>query len=310
MLDLHKLETFVHVAETLSFSEAAKILHLSQPTISHHIKTLELDLGVELFIRSGSGLALSDAGRVLYPWARKLIRRSIEIRDMIASLNNNVVGDLRIACSTTAGKYILPQLAARFKQRFPGIRVSILSCTSPLIIPRLLEGEANLGVISYEAIQPGMELQEFFEDSITLIVPKNHPWTGYRAIQPSDLVDEPLILREATSGTRRVMLEQMAKNDIKLDDLNIFLEIGNAEAIVETVAKGFGVAFVSRLSTARELETGEVVEIPVEGMELKRKIYMVRKSIDSPGHHPQEVFWNFIHHETNEDLLKLAEIPR
>jgi DNA-binding transcriptional LysR family regulator len=310
MIDLNKLETFVYIAELQSFTEAAKILHLSQPTLSHHIRMLEKDLGIDLFIRSASsGLSLSDAGRVLYPWARKLLRRSVELQDMMASFKNHIVGELRIACSTTAGKYILPQLAARFKQRFPGISVSILSCTSPLIIPNLLEGEANLGVISSEAIQPGMEIQEFFEDSIALIVHKSHPWVHYQSIQPSDLIDEPLIIREVTSGTRRVMLEQLAKNDIKLEDLNIFMEMGNAEAIVATVAKGYGAAFVSRLSTAHELLLGDVVEIPVEGMELRRTIYMVRKSIEAPNQHSQEVFWSFVHDESNQDLLQMAYSP-
>lgn len=306
MFDIQRLQVFVQVAETLSFSEAAKILNLTQPTVSHHVKVLEKDLGVELFDRDSGGLSLTDAGRVMYPWARKLLRRSNELREMMVSLRDKVVGELRIACSTTAGKYILPQLAARFKQKFPGIYVSILSCTSPAVFSRLLDGEANLGVLSYEAIERGMELQEFFEDSITLIVPKDHPWVHYENIQPEDLMNEPLIIREPTSGTRRVMVEQLAKHDISLDDLNLFLEMGNAEAIVETVAAGYGIAFVSRLATSCPLQLKNVAEVPINGLELKRKIYMVRKSIDAPNHHPQEVFWSFVHDDSNKDLLRLA----
>jgi len=220
MTDLVKLKSFLHAAENLSFSEAAKHLHLTQPTISHHIKTLERELGVELFIRTGAALKLTEAGRLLLPWAHKLIRQSIEMEEMMASLQQKVVGHLRLACSTTAGKYILPLLAARFRQRYPGIRTSILTCTPEHIIPRLLEGEANLAVVSSEEICGNeLECQEFFKDSIILIVPANHPWAFRQSIQPEALLEEPLIIREPTSGTRRVMLTELAQHDITLDFL-------------------------------------------------------------------------------------------
>ena len=304
--DLIKLKSFLHAAEDLSFSDAANHMHLTQPTISHHIKTLERELGVELFVRSGSNLKLTEAGRLLLPRARKLIHQAIETHEMMASLQDGIVGHLRIACSTTAGKYILPLLAARFCQRYPGIRVSILTCTPEHVVPRLLESDANLGVASsYEACGNGMECQTFFRDSITLIVPADHPWAFCQSIGPEDLVEEPMIIREPTSGTRRVMLTELAKHDITLDDLNIFLELGNAEAIVRTVVAGFGVSFVSTLATACPLERGNVVEVPVAGLELQRRIYMVRCSLDEPNR-PQEAFWSFVHDPANTDLLRLA----
>ena len=304
--DLIKLKSFLHAAEDLSFSDAANHMHLTQPTISHHIKTLERELGVALFVRSGSNLKLTEAGRLLLPRARKLIHQAIETHEMMASLQDGIVGHLRIACSTTAGKYILPLLAARFCQRYPGIRVSILTCTPEHVVPRLLESDANLGVASsYEACGNGMECQTFFRDSITLIVPADHPWAFCQSIGPEDLVEEPMIIREPTSGTRRVLLTELAKHDITLDDLNIFLELGNAEAIVRTVVAGFGVSFVSTLATACPLERGNVVEVPVAGLELQRRIYMVRCSLDEPNR-PQEAFWSFVHDPANTDLLRLA----
>ncbi len=307
MIDLTKLNSFLHAAENLSFSEAAKHLHLTQPTISHHIKTLERDLGVKLFNRSGSNLKLTEAGRLLLPRARKLVHQSVEMQEMMASLQESIVGHLRIACSTTAGKYILPLLAARFCQRYPGIRVSILTCTPEYVVPQLLEEEVNLGVVSsYEVCGNGLECQPFFNDFITLIVPADHPWASRQCIEPEDLLEELIIIRESTSGTRRVMLTELAKHDIALDDLNIYLEMGNAEAIVRTVAAGFGVSFVSTLATACLIEHGNVVELPVAGLELKRKIYMVRRSLDDPNR-PQEVFWSFVHDPANVDLLQLAE---
>ena len=308
MIDLQRLEAFLFAAETSSFSEAAKHLHVTQPTISHHIKGLEQDLGVELFSRSGRHIKLTEGGRLLLPWARRLMRQSIEIEDMMTSLQQMAVGHLRIACSTTAGKYILPQLAARFRTQCPGVHVSILSCTSEYIIPRLLEGEANLGVVSHEIpTEEGLEYQAFFEDCITLIVPKDHPWTRLPSVGPEALLEEPFIIREPTAGTRRVMLAELAKFDITLDDLNVFLELGNAEAIVRTVADGFGISFVSELAAECAVYRGDVAVVPVEGIELRRWAYMVRRMFDVP-YRPQEMFWEFIHDPENKDLIGMAQL--
>lgn len=306
MTDLIKLETFILAAECSSFSEAAKQLNLTQPTVSYHIKELEKELGVTLFTRSGSNLQLTEAGRLLLPWSRKLVNQSNELQEMISALQDGVVGQLRIACSTTAGKYLLPQLAARFCQRYPGIKISILRCTSGDVALQLLENEADLGVVSFEIQEENIEYQEFFDDSISLIVPQDHPWALRRVIEPDDLIAEPLIIRESSSGTRRMMLSQMAKFDIGLDDLNIFMELGSAEAIVRTVATGYGISFVSTLASACPLERGHVVEVQVKGFDMHRKIFMIRKRLDIHLR-AQEVFWSFVHSPQNIDVLRQAE---
>jgi DNA-binding transcriptional LysR family regulator len=307
MIDLTRLETFIFAAEHLSFSEAARHLHVTQPTISHHIKALEVNMNVTLFERSGTSLQLTEAGRLLLPWARKLVRQGIELEDMMASMGQEVIGHLRIACSTTAGKYVLPQLAARFCQQYPGIRVSILACTSEHVIPNVLEGEANLGVVSsYDYCQGDFECQEFFSDAIVLIVPKDHAFAKRPSISPDEILDQRLLCREPTSGTRRVLATELAKHDISDDDLNIFLELGNSEAIIRTVQAGFGIAFVSSLAAECPIEQGQLVVVPVEGLELKRKIYMIRPRLEAPNR-PQEVFWSFIHDPANADLIHLPE---
>lgn len=307
MIELSRLETFIYAAESLSFSEAAKRLNLTQPTISHHIQMLEHELGVMLFERSSFGLQLTEAGRFLLPSARKLIRETIEMQEMVASMQTKIAGNIRIACSTTTGKYLLPQLAARFHKQHSGVRISILSCAAENVIPKLLEEDANLGVIAQEISDEGFEYQEFFEDHIILIAPADHSWASVQTIEPSDLLDAPFIIREATSGTRQSMLAELSKHDISIDDLNVILEVGNAEAIVETVAAGFGVSFVSRRATACALRYGNVEEVTVTDIDLRRKIYMVRKEIENRSR-AQDVFWGFIHDPSNADLLYMAEM--
>ena len=102
------------------------------------------------------------------------------------------------------------------------------------------------------------------------------------------------------------MLSELAKHDISIEDLNVFLELGNAEAIVRTVAAGYGVSFVSTLASACPLERGNVVEVHVDGLELQRTIYMIRKRYETPTR-PQDAFWSFIHDETNSDLIHMPQ---
>ncbi len=306
MVDIGKLETFLRAAETLNFSETAKQLHISQPTVSRHIQMLEKSMGVVLFTRTNTGLQLTEAGRLLLPWARRLLHDTNSMQAVMASIQGDVVGELRITCSTTAGKYVLPQMAARFCQLYPGVRVRILACTPEDVTLRLLEGEAHIGVLSREILDAGLESQEFFRDTITLVVPADHRWAFRKVIEPGELLEEPLIIREETSGTRRVVLSELAKYDIGLDDLDIFMELGNAEAIVRTVAAGYGIAFVSKLAMACPLERGNIVDLGVEGLNLNRTIYMARKAGSSP-HRPRDAFWGFIHAPENVDLIHLPE---
>jgi len=308
MIDLQKIETFLRAAENLSLSETAKQLHLSQPAVSHQIKSLEQGLDTTLFTRSNTGLQLTEAGRLLLPWARRLLHDTNDLKEMMSSLHGDIVGELRIACSTTAGKYILPQMAARFSQQYPGIHVRILACGPEQTTLNLLDGEAHLGVVSTEVDDTSLESQKFFRDVITLIVPSSHRWAFRKVIDPAELLEEPIIMREETAGTRRVVLAELAKHDISLDDLNIFLELGNAEAIVRTVAAGYGISFVSSLASACPMERGNVTDIDVEGITLQRNVYMVRKRISAP-HRPRDVFWSFIHDPANADLIRMANQP-
>jgi len=306
MIDLTRLQVFLSVAENLSFSEAAHKLHISQPTVSHHIKALEQALGVELFDRSSHRVKMTGAARLLYPRARKLLGDTVEIQQIMNSLQEQVVGHLRIACSTTAGKYILPQFAARFHERHPGVGISISRCTSTGVIPHLLEDDADLGAVSFEACEGEVECQVFFEDRIVLIVPAEHPWAKQEVIEPSDLLGENMILREQSSGTSRVLSVELGQHDIALEDLNAFLELGSSEAIVMTVEAGFGVSFVSRIAASCPLAMGIIAEVPVAGFDLRRKIYMIRKKL-RPANRALDAFWGFVHDPANTDLLAMAK---
>jgi DNA-binding transcriptional LysR family regulator len=309
MIDIRKIETFLCAAEAENFSKAAKQLHLSQPAVSHQIKLLEQKLEVRLFIRTNSGLKLTEAGRLLMPWARRLMHDMHDLKEMMASVHSvqaEFAGSLGIACSCTAGKYILPAMSARFRRRYPGVSIRILGCSPKHVALNLLDGEAHLGIISSEVDDPSLDTQVFFRDRICLIAPKDHPWAAMGSIEAAEIVGEPFILREESSGTRRVMLEGLSTFDIGLDDLDVFMEVGNAEAVLELVAGGYGISFVSSLACRFLNDLGRICIVEVDGLTLERTTYMVRKRSAAP-HRPRDVYWGFIHDSENADLFELCK---
>lgn len=303
-MEIDHLQTFADAAQTLNFSETAQRLHISQPTVSKHIKELEGELGVELFERiSGGKIKLSQQGRALLPWAQQLLRECNRFHELAHSLNDRITGTLSIACATASGKYLLPLLAARFRQRFPEVRLRLKPCAPRQISADLLDNETDLGIVSFENITEGLSCQQFFLDEVILIAPASHPWAERRVIDPDDLLAEPIILRESESGTRRALASALAAHDISISDLNVLLELGNAEGIVNTVSSGVGVSFVPRVTTRLAMRAGTVCEVQVNGLHIERKICMLRNSL-VPLSRPAELFWDFVRDPENADILE------
>ena len=136
MLDAHQLNVFLAAAESLSFTQAAQQLHMTQPSVSQHIQALERHFDMQLFLRNGRNLELTDAGMALLTLAREAVTLSIRIDETMESLKGNVHGHLIVGCSTTPGKYILPNVLARFHKKYPQVRVTCQ--VSPQAIPASL----------------------------------------------------------------------------------------------------------------------------------------------------------------------------
>ena len=293
LLNLSELTVFLTVAETNSFSAAGRELHLTQPAISQKIDNLEKHFSARLFHREGRTVRLTEAGQALQPLARELVAGAIRLEETMASLHGEVIGEMNIGCSTASGKYLLPGIVARFRRSFPRVRINILISSRQSVVEKLLSGVATLGVTSKIIEHRDLEYRDFYCDEVILIVPANHAWARYRQIYPADLLDEPMILREEIAGTREVLVEGLQGHDISPDMLNIAMVMGNAEAIVMAVGEGIGVAFVSRLAALRDLELGNVIEVAVSGMSLRRNLYLVRNR-RLPATRAQMEFWNFV----------------
>jgi LysR family transcriptional regulator, transcriptional activator of the cysJI operon len=293
MLDLNAINVFLTVAELGSFSEAGRKLNISQPAISQVIHNLERHFGVELFVRQGRSIRLTEAGQLLQGFGRELLTGANRIEEMMNSMQGSVVGELTIGCSTTSGKYLLPGLIARFRQHYPQLRINVQVTGRDSVIKKLIAGDLPIGVSSRVIEHSDLELQEFFTDEVILIVPAGHRWAGFRHIYPDDLLDEPVILREEAAGTRDVLMEGLRQHDILPDMLEVSMTLGNAEAIEMAVEEGLGISFVSRLAASRGLELGRIVEVEVEGMPLRRTLYLMRNRRFPPTRGQSE-FWAFV----------------
>ena len=302
MFNINDLIVFLEAAECGSYSEAGRILHLSQPAVSQKIDNLQQYFDTKLFVRYGRTMRLTEAGQVLKPMAKELISIAYRLEETMASLQGEVVGEMTVGCSTASGKYLLPGLISAFRDRYPIVRINVQVTSRKSVMDKLLAGDISLGVSSKRIENRYLEYRDFFSDDVILICPAHHPWSEYARIYPDDLLDEPIILREEVAGTREVMFDALRQRDIYPEMLNVAMELGNAEAIVMAVEEGIGVAFVSRLAAARGIELGKVAAVAVDGMSLRRSIYLVRNN-RIPLTRAQIEFWEFVGSDEAQDKL-------
>lgn len=311
MLNLTDLQVFLAAARWKNYSRAARYLNLTQPAVSQRIAALEGRFGCKLFRRQGRAMMLTDAGQVLEPMARELLVLARRLDETMVSLQGQVIGEMVLGCSTASGKYLLPRLIARFRNRYPQVRVNVEVNTRAQVLKKLGCGEVAFGISSKKIEQRDIEYRLFFTDDVILIVSAGHPWAAYPFVKPDDLLDQPFILREPTAGTREVFFRALQQHDLHPEMLNVVMELGNAEAIEMAVEEGIGVAFISRTAAQRGLDLGKIVEVQVEGMDLKREIFILRNTAIPPTR-AQLAFWEFVASDKARQCLSpagRAEVP-
>jgi DNA-binding transcriptional LysR family regulator len=292
-MNLTAMRVFAVAAETENFSEAARRLHLSQPAVSQQISSLEGDLGVELFVRLGRGVQLSDAGRILLPLVRSLLDQVQKIEETMRSLDGQVAGDVIIGSSTTAGKYALTFLAAAFIENYPDVRMTIRVLKDDSVEDLLLAQQLHVGTATARSMHPDIECQPYFTDRIGLVVSRDHPFAGRSSIEPIELVNHSFIWREEGCNTCQMVLDGLMEFGIHIDDLQIVMVVGSSEAIEMAVGRSLGIAFVSLMAASRGIESGNLVEVPVNGLSLERPLYAAR-NVRYPSTLAHERLWEFI----------------
>jgi DNA-binding transcriptional LysR family regulator len=304
MLDAHQLNVFLTAAETLNFTQTARHLHMSQPSVSQHIQSLEKNFSVKLFVRKGRHIELTDAGRTLLPLARDMVRLSITIQETMNSLKGDVYGHLMVGCSTTPGKYILPLILAQFHKEHSRVQVTCNVTGQQHSIEMLSEGRVNVALVtSQNRFTKNAEFFKFIEDPVVLIVPVNHPWAKAGGVEPHDLLKETFILREEGSGTLQAVRDALHSVDIELSDLTTLLTLGNSEAIALAVQEGLGVGFVSRLVVDYFTQDRSIAAVPIRNLDIVQEIYIGFQT-RHPASAAQAAFRRFIN---THDIQKMIE---
>jgi DNA-binding transcriptional LysR family regulator len=271
-MDLFTLSVFRTVATEKSFSRAAVKLGRSQPAVSLAVKRLEDQVGHALIDRTGRQLRLTDAGQVVLDHARRFENLRSELTVALAELRDNSAGRLLIGANESATLYLLP-LLSRYRRRYPRVKVQVRRSQSSKIPTEIIEGDLELGVISYDPDDPRLASQIIYTDHLSCVVAPRHRLARKRSVAITDLGAETFIGHIVVSPYKEVVEREFARFKVPL---HRDLEMPTVEAIRKLVQRNEGVAFLPRMCVEDEIAQGTLREIHVRGLMTERKVRLVR----------------------------------
>jgi len=274
-INLKQLEAFVATAEYCSFTKAAEAVYLTQSTVSSHISTLEDVLGVRLIQRGArQRVALTEEGKKVYREAKDILDRCQTLQDQGS---HNSAEQLVIASSTIPSQYIMPDLMTDFLKQYPECRYVQLRGDSTKVHQYLEEGKAHIGFVGIAANRKTHHYHPVAKDKLVVITSNREPYSSYQTLGTTglELLDEPMILREESSGTRKAMEAYFSCNGISTQSLRIVAQIDNTEAIKSSVSRGMGVSVISDLAVREEVESGRLLSFDLGASGTFRKLYLV-----------------------------------
>jgi DNA-binding transcriptional LysR family regulator len=298
-MDLRRLEVFAKVAELGSFSRAAEALFLTQPTISEHVRALEVEVGLPLLDRLGRGAAPTPAGRVLLDYAHRMLKLADEARQALDHFQGRMRGTLVVGGSTIPGEYVLPALIGQFKAKYPDIAISLRVGASRQVSEWIDEGRVEVGVVGALPVLRGLTARELMIDELVVVVPAGHAWAGRRVVGLVDVRSEPLIVREPGSGSREALERALHEAGMALDAFRVAGEIGSTQAIKQAVRAGVGITIMSKRAVEDECRAGLVHCVKVRDLKVARSFYLVthRERTRSPL---AEAFVAFVESQAGE----------
>ena len=282
-MDLWQLNIFCKVIELKGFSKAGNAVHLSQPTVSSHIKDLENHFECQLIDRLGKKAVPTKAGELLYRYAHKLIALRDEAESAMAEFHGNIKGRLVIGGSTIPGEYILPKHIGAFMVDYPKVSISLEIGDTDKIIQDVLSGFLELGIVGAQTSNKDIYQEKLIEDEMKLIVTANHKWGRKKTISPELLHEEPFILREPGSGTLKSINLSFNEKGFSVGDLNIIAEMGSTEAVIQGIKSHVGVSILSTIAVAEELKSGSLKALTVNKLNLTRSFYLITHKHRSPS---------------------------
>jgi DNA-binding transcriptional LysR family regulator len=268
-MDLWQLNIFCKVVELKGFSKAGNAIHLSQPTISSHIKDLENHFECQLIDRLGKKAVPTKAGELLYRYARKLIALRDETETAMAEFHGRIKGRLVIGGSTIPGGYILPKCIGAFTTIYPEVTISLMIGDTDRIIRDVLSGSPEIGIVGAKTSNKNIYQEKLIEDEMRLIVTCDHKWARKKHISPDLMFKEPFIVRERGSGTLKSIKLSLKEKGYTSENLNIKSNVG--------------VSILSTIAVAEELKAGTLKALTIKELNLTRSFYLITHKQRSPS---------------------------
>lgn len=286
------------MATQLSFTKAANELFISQPAISKHIQELEKEYGVRLFDRIGSRIQLTRAGQLLLDHACKIIDAYQSLNFDMKKLTEKSEGELRLGASTTISQYILPEIIVKFRERYPDIRLTLLSGNSHEIEDALTNGRIDLGMVEGSKRHQQFKYTPFLDDELVAMVNSANPLAQKDEIDIAELKTIPIVLRELGSGTLDVIQDALKTHGVNLSDLNIEMNLGTTEGIKHFVEHSDCMGIISIRAIYKEVYAKTFKVIDIDGCRIMRKLCFVEKRGEAVG--LSKTFKRFITDSYNE----------
>jgi LysR family transcriptional regulator, low CO2-responsive transcriptional regulator len=285
-MNLHHLLVFHTIAKTGSITSSSKQLNISQPALSRELRVLENRFGITLFERHPRGMRLTNSGKILAEYADRLFETAHAAELAMKDLASARTGHLSLAASNTIGTYVLPRMIAKFCNSNPGIKVSVFVGNTAQVSQGIAEQRYSLGFIEGPLHVRGLTAVRFGDDILLPVVAAGHRLANVPDVVPSDLDDEPLLMRELGSGTRELITDIL--RGLKIAEGPV-MEFGNTEAIKQAVIHDAGIAWLPALSIRTELENGALVPLASDQLTIRRSLNVIRRA-SSPGSPANDAF--------------------
>ena len=274
-MEFKQLQSFVEVVNHQSFTKAADKLFISQPTVSAHITQLEDELNTKLILRTTKSISLTEKGEEVYDYATKILGLKSRMLESCSMQPKNII---HIGASTIPSAYILPNILQEFGTITPDTYFSIYQNDSQGIIDGLKEGLFDIGMIGMKPEDEEIQCIPFCQDNMIIITPVNDHFLELKYNNNytiRDLLNEPIIMRETGSGSKKTADMFLEKLGIHDSDINIIARINDQEAIKNMVANGLGISIISELAVKNLLAEKRVLGFPFDKKYSGRQIYLI-----------------------------------
>jgi len=266
-----KAPRFLTVATEKSFSRAAERLLRTQPAVSLALQRLEQELGEKLIDRSGKELILTDAGRTVLDYARRFQSLQQELDNSLAELRDNSAGRLTIGANESTAIYLLRHIE-RYRELYPKIKVQVRRSLSSKLPNELIDGNLEMGVISYDPADQRLKSKVIYTDSLAFVVSPKHRLANRKSITIRDLASENFIAHNVVSPYREVVIREFQTHRVPL---RMDVEMPTIETIRKLVQNDQGVAFLPRMCVEQEIEQKVLCEVRVKEFNVERKIRLI-----------------------------------